>query len=1196
MTISSFVQQTLSGSRRTLAYLSALHAVSGLATILGAFCTAEILAAVMDGTFSMKKAVPSFAVLLFVVLGKALLTFLSGRRQSRFLLQTEERLRARIHHALLTRSPLWATPETGGQLLGLACESVARLDRAFTTVLPCVIDLAVLVPLDLIVFACTDLWTAVLALVTLPIAPFLLYLIGLVTKERSAKEYRAMMRMGTAFAELLRAIPMMKLFGRARAERDRIADVSNQFRDAALAVLRTAFVSSFALELITTLSIALIAVSLGLRLVAGSIRFEPAFFVLLLAPAFYAPFATSGSAFHACMEGGEALKHLLSFLADAPLLYAPTLRADPADALAFFSVTCAYPGRTTPAVHDVTFSVPCGKIAVLTGTSGAGKSTIFALALGFLTPTQGCVSRRASHTAVLGSSHIAPLAYVPQEPHVFHDTLRENLMLGRTATDAQLCRALSEAGLVPLLSRLPDGLDTMLGDGARSFSNGERRRLGLARALVVPAKLYLFDEVTAGLDEANERAVLQTICQLRDAAWRPGILMASHRKTTIAIADEIVTIDGGTICKHRNKKPLPLGEVPSACEAERVAKVYYNYHLDSFIEGSSSDNTAKESLPTYLRHPFRRPAGATFPRGEGFLHLIRLLPVPLTLLALLSGLFADAAAVLLLGASAWLIASASFHPHLAALAIAITGVRASGIGRAVFRYLDRYLSHRAVFTLLTRLRLAVYDLACMRLPERRPGVSSSTFLQTAATGIDELRDFYLRTLFPLVRIVFLVIITAFLAAQERPALAVIPLLCALLLVIISQRPQTGENEDTTETCYRNALLDVFDGRTEIASFAARPAFVQRLNSHAHSLTTARWQALRREALEDAVSEALPSLAWVAMFAVLAGQLPASLLPEDGVHFAVIVMVLQTLLGFCAPLAEIVRTIRPALRQAAGILPFAPAEDTTYSSKSSARGTPHPSGPPPLGEGGSPLGKLRFCQNIMLSATSISFSYASAPIFRNFSFSLRPGEKLLLLGESGAGKTTLFHLLTRLWEADAGTFTLAGRPYDVLSVDEVRAAFAAATQAGYVFSGSLREMFDRLLPEATSALRRRALTIACCDTFLSTLPQGVDTPLGEDGVRLSGGQRQRVLVALAVAALLAHPDKILLLDEPTTGLDHRTAALLLSRLMEAFPTQTMILILHDRELAAHLLARNDARAIVLPVLQEGDSKNGESTQT
>ena len=1244
MNIPSFVRQTLIANRKALADLALLKAAAGGLTVLGASCTAHILATVTGGSFSMEKAVPFFTGLLFVVLGKSLLTIPARRVQNLCMLETEERIRRQVHESLLARSPLALVPETGGELQGLTCESVQWLDSAFTTVLPALVNLAVLLPLYLLVFAATDAWTALLAFITLPIAPFLLYLIGLVTKEQSAKEYRAMMRMGKTFAELLRAIPMMKLFCREREERARVATASDRFRTAALHVLRTAFVSSFALELITTLSIALIAVSLGLRLVADQMAFEPAFFVLLLAPEFYAPLAAGGTAFHACMEAGEALKHILCFVDDTSFQRSATLHDNKEAthaALTFYYVTCAYPGRTTPAVHNLTFSVPRGQITALKGTSGAGKSTIFALALGFLTPTEGTIG---------SISPRSPIAYVPQEPHIFQGTLRENLLLGRSTSDRTLMQALEDAGLRSLFERLPNGLGTRLGDGGRPLSNGERKRLGLARALVVPAVLYLFDEVTAGLDEENERIVLRTIHQLRNASWHPGILLASHRETTLAITDHIVVLDGGT----RLPQPPPQGEgdreavegVPCTqkqfvhmnsrgCEQE--SGVSQPAHTGDLPRPSSSPAlqatlSTADAVPLSLEERLSKSNAipisisslqdAANRWGTTFLRLLRLLPLQSTLLALLSALLADASAVLLLGASAWLIATAAYHPHLYMLAVAITGVRASGIGRAVFRYLDRYLSHHAVFTLLTRLRLAVYDLACARLPERRPGPPTGTFSQMATAGIDELRDFYLRAIFPLVRIVVIVIITTLIVRQENEALTIIPVLCALLLASLAYVSRTSENEDETEARYRSTLLDVWDGRAEIAAFTTRSWFIERLNHHAKNITTTRQVTLLREAITDAIAEAVPSLAWILMFLVLASHITNAPTQTEAVHLAVVVMVLQTLMVFVIPLTDILRNIRIAIttfdllaetsdiqkalplgdKQALGALaprgrlcrlPLLSSVSetervlrrrslpaTTTISSESVSVVPSP----PL-RGTSPTGRGLVTDPSVLSATSVSFSYATtSPLLANLSFSLHPSEKLLLLGESGAGKTTLFHLLTRLWEPDAGCFKLSGCPYNECTIHDIRDAFAAATQAGYVFSGSIRENFDRLLPGTTDELRKRALSIACCDTFINALPQGTGTPLGEDGAQLSGGQRQRLLVSFAIGALLVDLQKILLLDEPTTGLDQRTAQKLLQNLMDAFPSQAMILILHDRTLATRILARDDARAIALPSSQ------------
>ncbi len=1233
MTISDFFRQELSRGKRTLARLACLHLFAGLLTILGAFCTAQILACAVDGTLHetfIEKAVPLFGVLLFVVLGKWGLDLPERNLRGRLLIDAQERLRHRIHAAFFARSPLALSPATGGELLGLSCEGADRLHGVYEKTLPVLLGIAVRMPLLLIALALADPWTGLLALITLPIAPFLLYLIGRVTKERSTREWNAMVKMGSAFAELLHAIPMLKLFQREQAEAARVAKASDAFTRAALSVLETAFVSAFALELITTLSIALIAVSLGFRLIGGEIAFAPAFFALLLAPEFYAPLAAGGTSFHAGMEAASALKPILKFIkesADLKIFSRDSedkLSQDEAleetgDAIRFDNVTCCYLGRKAPAVHDLAFSVPRGKVTLLAGTSGAGKSTVFALALGFLTPDEGNISRNFD----------GPAAYVPQEPNVFAGTLRENLLLGRNVADNALLNAMERAGLASLLARLPRGLDTMLGEGGRMLSAGERRRLGLARALVVPRKLYLLDEPTAGLDEENEKVVLKTIRGLVDGKGAPAVLVASHREKTVEIADRIVRIDGGTVVskdenrvrpvlpttpsRKRHKRPLSAEALsvclsvsrsadcslregacyPRTAPSQRGLSPKVTGGVSKVGQQSYTNVQSKDSITLQAKKSTRLHLFSSFTA------LIHLLPLRLSLLALLSGVLADGAAVLLLGASAWLITTAAFHPHLYMLAVAITGVRASGIGRAVFRYLDRYLSHRAVFTLLTRLRLAVYNLACQRLPERTPGPASGAFLQSASTGVDELRDFYLRALFPLVRILAIAAITAYLAAREGASFsaalaaaesafipssitshgetlfALLPIACILLLVLVTYLSHHDGQADAAMTEYRSGLLDAFAGRAEIAAFRTADWMTGRLDRHAAAITRARRNLLRRDARADASASALPRLAWLLLFMLLALAFPSAPTQADAVHLAVCVLVFGTLMDLFVTVPEVIRAIPSALKQAQILI--ASAEETSFIMKHPAGDSPRPSGPSPLWRGAPHKDKA---PSPILSSTSLTFSYAHLPpLFHDLSFTVTRGEKFLLLGESGAGKTTLFHILTRLWEPDSGMLSLAGRPYADLSTTDVRSAFAAATQAGVLLSGSIRENFDRFVPGLTDDDRRRAIELAALAPVINDLPQGERTPLGEDACRLSGGQRQRLLVALALARFLAGEkngqEKILLLDEPTTGIDRKTAGSMLQGILSAFPQATMLLILHDRELSGLIAAREDA---------------------
>ncbi len=530
-----------------LRQLGAVKGLAGAATLSAAALTAELLDTVLQDSLSIEKALPLLMVLLFVLSLRAGLTFPAKRLSCRLSLSVQENIRRRLHLSLLHASPLAPAIKSGGRLSALFLETVDGLDRFFTVCLPGLLELLVLVPFFLLSMLFIDLPTALLFLLTLPIAPFLLYLIGRLTKKRSERQWQQMQQLDSRFAELLRGIPMLKLFNRSREQQCIIQKDSEAFSQASLDVLELAFLSSFILELITTLAIALIAVSIGLRLIYGDVSFFTAFWVLLLAPEFYQPLRQSGTAFHAGMEALSAARELESFSAAAPFLQdapATGIGSPKAPAVRFSKVSCRYPQRQALALNELSFMAVGGSITALAGTSGSGKSTVFSLLLGAMQPSSGNIELDGQPLSSLSSAERrAFITYVPQEPHLLTASLRENLSLGRTGcTDNMLCQALCAAGLEELLS-LPAGLDTDMGDGTTCLlSTGQRRRLSLARALIHPSPVLLLDEITTGLDAAAEKQILEAICSL---AGEHTILLASHRPTTLKIADTVIWLDAG---------------------------------------------------------------------------------------------------------------------------------------------------------------------------------------------------------------------------------------------------------------------------------------------------------------------------------------------------------------------------------------------------------------------------------------------------------------------------------------------------------------------------------------------------------------------------------------------------------------------------------------------------------------------------
>lgn len=511
-------------ARRRLILTELLHALA----VLGA-CGAASLAIdqVFLGKGSLSTTAPVLLV-LFVMLGA--LHFISlwqSCLQQSLSGTVRKDVREKLHARLLSRKGQTDQRFTR-ELLPLALESTDALDAWYTRVLPVVLGIAITMPCLLLAAFLVDPMTGLLMLVTVPIAPFLLYLIGRVTREASEAQWRAMNRFSAGLAEILRALPTLKLFARERAERQRVRGLSEDFAGAALRVLQLSFVSAFALELITTLAIAIIAVSIGLRLLYGQLTFTAAFFVLLLTPEFYQPLRLSGTAFHNGMMASTAEQALRESVLGASAIQGTSLQRG---ALTVHDLSFRYPGSPLPLLSGIQFTVPKGGLTVLAGPSGCGKTTLLRLLAGLLTPESGQITRADA------------LSYVPQEPHLYNATLFENITLfQQDCSEQAVRRALKALCLSEWAEALPQGLMTPLGEGGQSLSQGQRKRLGLARALVQDRPLILLDEPTAALDEATAATIRAVLLALKESG-RHTLFVISHDERLQVAADTVLDLD-----------------------------------------------------------------------------------------------------------------------------------------------------------------------------------------------------------------------------------------------------------------------------------------------------------------------------------------------------------------------------------------------------------------------------------------------------------------------------------------------------------------------------------------------------------------------------------------------------------------------------------------------------------------------------
>ena len=592
-----------------------------------------------------------------------------------------------------------SNPQAGstGETAVLATRGVSAAEPYLTRYLPAVVFAAVLPPLAAIAIATQDLLSAVIVVCTLPLVPVFGALVGLATRDRAEEQWRAMASLSGHFLDVVRGLPTLVAHRRARAQSVRIQSVTDRYRIATLRTLRLAFASSAVLELVATLSVALVAVTVGLRLAAGHLDLRTALVVLLLAPEAYWPLRRVGAEFHASAEGIATFERAHDLLSGAVVGQEGATSPDVGAPLVVRDLAVVHPGRTAPALHGLTTEIPARGITVVTGPSGCGKSTLLAAIAGLLEPASG--SLKIDGRAALCAGWQSQVAWLPQRPWFVAGSVADNLRLAAPeASDETLWTALRRVALEERVRGLPDGLHETVGEDGATLSAGERARLAMARILVSERPWVLLDEPTAHLDDLTEQIIADTIVDL----GRTGaVVVVAHRPRLISLAD------------HEIALPAPAA-ARAAPEAAAPASV------------RPASGTASPIVPS---------DDAAAPDPIGFA------------ISTVLGSLASASGVALTATAAWLIVQASTAPPVLTLLVAIVGVRLFGLARPVLRYAERLRSHDAALGLLARRRVQVYD-ALVPLTPARLGRRRGDALTSIVDDVDSVVDRQLRVRLP----------------------------------------------------------------------------------------------------------------------------------------------------------------------------------------------------------------------------------------------------------------------------------------------------------------------------------------------------------------------------------------------------------------------------------------------------------------
>ncbi|MFK0125505.1 thiol reductant ABC exporter subunit CydD [Streptomyces nigra] len=1098
-------------TRLFLIAVVALGAVGAGLVIAQAMLIAETVVGAFQQGLSAAELRTPLVLLVAVAAGRALVAWLTELAAHRASAAVKAELRGRLLERATDLGPGWLDGRRTGSLVALATRGVDALDDYFSRYLP-QLGLAVVVPVAVLARIVTEDWVSAAIIVgTLPLIPVFMMLIGWATQSRMDRQWRLLSRLSGHFLDVVAGLPTLKVFGRAKAQAESIRRITGEYRRATMRTLRIAFISSFALELLSTLSVALVAVSIGMRLVHGEMSLYDGLVVLVLAPEAYLPLRQVGTQYHAAAEGLSAAEEIFEVL-ETP---APATggAAVPPGAVTFDGVSVRYPGRSADAVSDASFTVEPGETVALVGPSGAGKSTLLNVLLGFVRPTEGRVLVGGADLAELDPAQWhARVAWVPQRPHLFAGTVAENVRLARPdADDDAVRRALRDAGALEFVDALPQGTATVLGEDGAGLSAGQRQRLALARAFLADRPVLLLDEPTAALDGATEAEVVEAVRRL---AVGRTVLLVVHRPALLGVADRVVR--------------LAAPEAPLRSEA--------------------TPHRAAGGRPVEHAHPVEA-ADSEVPRdtavGRGVLGRVRAMSGARRGrlgLALLLGSLALGSAVGLMATSGWLISRASQQPPVLYLMVAVTATRAFGIGRAVFRYAERLVSHDAVLRMLADTRVAVYRRLERLAPAGLRRTRRGDLLTRLVADVDALQDYWLRWLLPAGAAAIVsagaVGFTAWLLPEAGAVLA-----AGLLAAGVGVPLVTGAVARRAEHRLAPArgvlatrVTDLLTGTAELTVAGALPGRTAEARRADGVLTRIAARAATATALGDGLTALVSGLtvaatALVGAQAVAGGRL-------SGVSMAVVVLTplaaFEAVLGL--PLAV-------QYRQRVG--------------RSAERVVEVLDAPEPVREPSAPRQAPDAPFPVALSGLTARHEGQERDALAGFDLVLEQGRRVAVVGPSGSGKTTLAQVLLRFLDADAGAYTLAGVDAAALDGDDVRRLVGLCAQDAHLFDSSVRENLLLARKDATEAELRDALERARLLDWADGLPDGLDTLVGEHGARLSGGQRQRL--ALARALLADFP--VLVLDEPAEHLDLPTADALTADLLAATEGRTTVLITH-----------------------------------
>ncbi|MFE5769526.1 thiol reductant ABC exporter subunit CydD [Streptomyces sp. NPDC056485] len=1125
-------------ARSTRLFLAAVVALglAGAGLVIGqAMLIAEIVVGAFERGLDGDALRTPLLLLAAVALGRGLLAWLTELAAHRASAAVKSQLRGRLLDRAADLGPGWLSGQQTGSLVALATRGVDALDDYFSRYLP-QLGLAVVVPVAVLARIVTEDWvSAAIIVVTLPLIPLFMVLIGMATQSRMDRQWRLLSRLSGHFLDVVAGLPTLKVFGRAKAQAESIRKITDDYRQATVRTLRIAFLSSFALELLATLSVALVAVTIGMRLVHGELDLYTGLVILILAPEAYLPLRQVGAQYHAAAEGLAAAEEIFEVL-QTPVTASGGVAPVPADGLRIEidGLVVRHEGRGEDSPGPVSLAVGPGECVALIGPSGAGKSTLLHVLLGFVEPTAGRVRIGGVDLASLSLEQWRErIAWVPQRPHLFAGTIAQNVRLARPDASAEaVAGALKDAGAWEFVAALPRGVETELGEGGVGLSAGQRQRLALARAFLADRPVLLLDEPTAALDGETEAAVVDAVRRL---AVGRTVLLVVHRPALLAVADRVVRVGAeAAVPGEAGLLPAPSADragIAPAASGRLGGERGGPAGPGEWILGRAPERAAEAGGDDAGGGDPLRRVRAAAKAWQGRFRL-----------GLLLGALAVGCGVGLMAVSGWLISRASEQPPVLYLMVAVTATRTFGLGRAVFRYAERLVSHDAVLRMLADVRVSVFRrlerIAPAGLREQRRG----DLLARLVADADSLQDYWLRWLLPVGTAVLVgtgsVAFTAWLLPGAGAALAVGLLAAGVGVPLVSgacaRRAERRLAPARGELAVR--VADLLTGTAELTVAGALAGRKDSAKESDRTLTAISARGAAATGLGSGLTSLVCGLTVVVAAALAAEAVHGGRL--SGVAMAVAVLTPLAAFEAVNGLPQAVQYRQRVRRSAERVYEVIDA-------------------PVPVAEPERPAAVPASPFPLRLTGLAARHPGQERDALHGLDLTLEAGRRIAVVGSSGAGKTSLAQVLLRFLDPSEGTYTLGGTDARTLDGDEVRRMVGLCAQDAHLFDSSVRENLRLARTGASEEQLREALAAARLLEWAEGLPDGLDTLVGEHGERISGGQRQRL--ALARALLADFP--VLILDEPAEHLDLATADALTADLLAATEGRTTVLITH-----------------------------------